>query len=64
MLAMLRDAAGLDRSDLTQQIGRIFGWNRRGNDVTSRLSAVLDELISDGVVIATEHSLALRPDER
>lgn len=57
---LLKDAGASTIDELMTGVARIFGWNRRGPDITSRLSDVLETLLDSGVLSRTGETLRLR----
>lgn len=47
---LLRDAGTVSQGELFTATARIFGWNRRGPDITNRLTWVLRRMSEDGQV--------------
>jgi hypothetical protein len=47
---LISDARRVTRDELTFQVARLFGWNRRGPDIAAALDGAVDELIREGVV--------------
>lgn len=45
---LVHDAGGIGSDDLTQAVARIFGWTRRGPDIATRLSGLIDDLVANG----------------
>ena len=56
---LLKDAGVVSRSELFTAGARLFGWNRRGQDITSRLSWVLGRMPQNGVVIVSGEAVRL-----
>lgn len=48
---LLAEAGTADREELMFRTARLFGWGRRGNDITAALNSALRQLIEDGNVI-------------
>jgi hypothetical protein len=47
-----RDASGISYDELTEYVARLYGWNRRGPDISSRLAALVSRLRADGVLVS------------
>ncbi|MEU7906322.1 DUF3320 domain-containing protein [Actinoplanes sp. NPDC049118] len=58
---LVRDAGGVARDELTAYVARLYGWTRRGPDISRRLDQLIDRLVDEGVLIANDISLALNP---
>ena len=50
VLHLVRDARRVSRDELTFQVARLFGWNRRGPEIAAGLDGAVDELVRDGEV--------------
>ena len=48
MTHLLRDGGTVTREELMTTTARLFGWNRRGQDITARLDHVLQQMHRDG----------------
>lgn len=48
---LLAEAGTADREELMFRTARLFGWGRRGNDITAALNRALGQLIEDGSVV-------------
>jgi hypothetical protein len=57
LVNLVRDVGGISRDDLTVSTARLYGWNRRGPDISSRLEALIDQLVHDGVLAGTAENL-------
>jgi hypothetical protein len=47
---LVEDARRVSRDELTFQVARLFGWNRRGSDIAAALDRAVDKLLRDGVL--------------
>jgi hypothetical protein len=59
ILNLVRDTAGIVHDDLTIHVSRLYGWNRRGPDITARLSRLIDSLVNEGILRDTDGGLTL-----
>jgi hypothetical protein len=59
LVKLVGDAAGIGDDDLTAQVARIFGWERRGPDITARLRQRITALLEAGTLAGTPGSLTL-----
>jgi hypothetical protein len=59
-MALIRDAGGVSRDELTTRVARLFGWARRGPDVTARMDALINVLLERGYLFGTDDNLTLR----
>ncbi|MFC7247604.1 DUF3320 domain-containing protein [Catellatospora aurea] len=56
---LVRDAGGVARDELSAHVARLYGWTRRGPDITRRLELLIDRLVVDGAFVANGLSLSL-----
>lgn len=54
---VVADAAGISADELTVRVARIYGWERRGFDISVRLSARIAALLDSGTLRGTADSL-------
>jgi len=54
---VVREAARVDEVELTTRVARIFGWNRRGSDITAALASALAVAVADERIRRTEGGL-------
>ncbi|KWW99028.1 Uncharacterized protein LI90_660 [Carbonactinospora thermoautotrophica] len=59
LVNLVRDAGGISHDDLTAAVARLYGWNRRGSDITARLDGLIAKLLADGTFTGGPESLAL-----
>jgi REase_MTES_1575/Protein of unknown function (DUF4011)/AAA domain/Protein of unknown function (DUF3320) len=59
LIALISDAGGVGRDELTTRVARLFGWARRGPDVTSRMDILIDVLLEHGNLAGTDDNLTL-----
>jgi len=57
MLSIARDAGGISRADLMSLTRTLFGWKRMGSEIESRLSTVIDQLISEDCLLGNSERL-------
>jgi very-short-patch-repair endonuclease len=57
LVKLVRDAAGIGDDDLTARVARIYGWERRGPDITARLRQRIAALLDNGILGGTPGSL-------
>jgi hypothetical protein len=48
VLNLVRDAKRVRRDELTSEVARLFGWNRRGRDIAAALDRAVDGLHRGG----------------
>jgi very-short-patch-repair endonuclease len=54
---LVRDAGGISHDELTTCVARLYGWTRRGPDISNRLGALIARLLGDGTLAGNEHNL-------
>ena len=54
---LVRDAGGISHDELTIQAARLYGWTRRGPDITTRLHTLMTRLLTDGTLTGDQHNL-------
>jgi very-short-patch-repair endonuclease len=62
MLALtniVRDAGGITHDELTTRAARLYGWTRRGPDISTRLDALVARLIGNGTLTDNEDDLTM-----
>ena len=47
---LVKDALSVDRDELSREVARLFGWNRRGSDISATLDDAIDDLIEADVL--------------
>jgi REase_MTES_1575/Protein of unknown function (DUF4011)/AAA domain/Protein of unknown function (DUF3320) len=57
LVSLVRDARSIGRGELTAQLARLYGWTRRGPDITGRMEALIGELCRDGALAGDERCL-------
>lgn len=50
LVNQVRDTGGITRDELTASVARLYGWTRRGPDITARLDGLIDRLLADGTL--------------
>jgi very-short-patch-repair endonuclease len=59
LVYLARDTGGVGRDELSAHVAKLYGWTRRGADISRRLETLIDRLISKGVLEANGHSLSV-----
>jgi hypothetical protein len=54
---LVRDAGGISHDELTTRVARLYGWTRRGPDISTRLHTLIARLLDDGTLTGNEHNL-------
>ena len=54
VLAMVQDVRSSEREQLLSEIARLFGWQRKGADVTKVLTSTLDRVLKRGEIIEVD----------
>ncbi|MFF0251282.1 DUF3320 domain-containing protein [Micromonospora zamorensis] len=58
---LVRDTGGVARDELSAHVAKLYGWTRRGPDISRRLELLIDRLVADSVLITNGHSLSTDP---
>jgi hypothetical protein len=58
LLQLVQASAGLTHDELTAAIARLYGWNRRGPDISARLNRLVGGLVADGKLQSADHGIA------
>jgi hypothetical protein len=58
LVNLIRDAGGIGQDDLTIHVARIYGWTRRGRDITNRMLALITKLLSEGSLTGSMGNLS------
>ena len=61
LVNLVRDAAGISRSELTTRVARLYGWAGHEPDITSRLGAIISELRRNGTLAGDQHATPAAP---
>jgi hypothetical protein len=59
LVRLVKEAAGIGAEELTALVARIFGWERRGPDITARLRQRIAALVDGGTLGGTQDRLSL-----
>jgi very-short-patch-repair endonuclease len=51
---IIDDARRVSRDELTFEVSRLFGWNRRGPDIAAALDSAVDALVRQGLIMEAE----------
>ena len=54
---LVRDAGGITHDELTIRVARLYGWTRRGPDITTRMHTLITRLLANGTLTGNEHNL-------
>jgi Protein of unknown function (DUF3320) len=61
LASLVRDAGGISHDELTTRVARLYGWTRRGPDISTRLHELIARLLANGTLTGNEHHLT-KPD--
>ena len=50
LVNLVRDTGGITHDELTARVARLYGWTRRGPDITTRLHTLIARLLADGTL--------------
>ena len=56
LVNLVRDAAGISRSELTTRVAHLYGWTGHEPDITSRMGAIITELRRNGTLAGDQHT--------
>ena len=51
---LVRDVGGITHGELTTRAARLYGWTRRGPDISTRLDALIARLIGNGTLTSND----------
>jgi hypothetical protein len=57
LVRLVGDAGGISQDELTTRVTRIYGWTRRGSDITARMQGVIRDLLEKGALTGTSDNL-------
>jgi hypothetical protein len=58
LVNLVRDTGGINQDELTTQTARVYGWTRRGPDITARLHILIGKLLTDGTLTGDQRNLS------
>ena len=58
LVSVARDASAIGYDELTEYVARLYGWNRRGPDISSRLASLVSRLRAGGILVGSDSSPA------
>jgi REase_MTES_1575/Protein of unknown function (DUF4011)/AAA domain/Protein of unknown function (DUF3320) len=61
LVNVVRDAAGISRSELTTRVARLYGWTGHEPDIAGRTGAIISELRRDGTLAGDHHAAPAGP---
>ena len=56
---LVRDAGGISHDELTTRVARLYGWTRRGPDISTRLHTLIARLVANGTLTGNEQNLTV-----
>jgi REase_MTES_1575/Protein of unknown function (DUF4011)/AAA domain/Protein of unknown function (DUF3320) len=59
LVNLVRDTGGISRDALTARVARLYGWTRRGPDITARMHTLIDRLLAAGTLTGDADNLTL-----
>jgi very-short-patch-repair endonuclease len=59
LVNLVRDVGAIGQDDLTASVARVFGWTRRGQDISTRLLAVINGLLEMGALSGDAEALTV-----
>jgi len=61
LVNLVRDAAGISRSELTTRVAHLYGWTGHEPDITGRMGAIIFELRHNGTLAGDQHTVPAAP---
>lgn len=62
VLTLIRDVGGMGQDEVMLRVSRLFGWNRRGPDITRTLSVIVEGLIGTSRLVRAGDDLRVAED--
>lgn len=59
--SVVSDARSITQEELTRHVARLFGWQRRGSDITQRLGRAVERMIRSGQLRRSGDRIQLQP---
>ena len=59
---LIRDTGGITSDDATMHVARLYGWNRTGSEIRSRLGTTLEKLVANGALLRNGGELVVPSD--
>jgi len=56
LVNLVRDAAGISRSELTARVAHLYGWAADEPDITGRMGEIISELRRNGTLAGDHHA--------
>jgi hypothetical protein len=63
LVNLVRDAAGISRSELTARVAHLYGWTGHEPDIMGRMGAIISELRRNGTLAGDQHAAAAGRDQ-
>jgi hypothetical protein len=60
LVRLVQDAGGVSQDELTTRVARLYGWARRGPDITARMQALIRVLREKDTLSGSDDNLTLR----
>lgn len=60
LVMLVQDAGGVSEDELTTRVARLYGWTRRGPDITARMRALIRTLRDKGDLSGSDDTLSPR----
>jgi hypothetical protein len=64
LVQLVEASAGITHDELTTAVARLYGWNRRGPDISTRLNRLISDLAADGRLTSSEHGFTPAPAQK
>lgn len=59
VLGVTRDAVALDKKQLVEGVSQLFGWQRKGAQISAEMDKVIDDLVVAGRLMSSESGFSL-----
>ena len=59
LIRLVDDAGGVSQDDLATRVARLYGWTRRGPDITARMQALITDLRASGALSGGDDNLTI-----
>ena len=63
LVNLVNDGGTVSSDDLMTATARVYGWNRRGTEITTSLSYVIDALLENGSITGDSSALTIPSEE-
>ena len=57
LVNLVHDAGGIHYDELTTKVARLYGWTRRGPDITTRMQTLISRLLANGTLAGDDQTV-------